>query len=152
MWQATIQKLIARDTIRMVCIDEAHLYASFGVEFRSEFYALQGILFEPLKNKRPKNINVPVLLMTATASQSMINDITTLSGIQLTNTNNVIWPNNVKRMSPRNVGIHIIFDDSGALRKIKSAINQMCSNGIPTDKMIVYTNSLKRSKHLKKLI
>jgi superfamily II DNA helicase RecQ len=151
-WQTTLWRLIAKDSIRLVCIDEAHLYASFGVEFRSEFYALHAILFEQLKLKRPKNINVPVLLMTATASQSMINDITALSGVHLTNTNNVIWPNDVKRMSRRNVGIHISFDDQGALRKIKSVLNQMFSTGIQSDKMIVYTNSLKRSKMLKKLI
>jgi superfamily II DNA helicase RecQ len=44
-WQTTINRLIAAGTLSMVAVDECHLFASQGMEFRNEFQKLKHVLF-----------------------------------------------------------------------------------------------------------
>ncbi len=43
-----IQSLLDAGLLRLVCVDEAHLFAKFGLYFRSEFYRLKTVLFRQL--------------------------------------------------------------------------------------------------------
>jgi superfamily II DNA helicase RecQ len=62
-WQGTFDGLIEQWKMKVLTIDECHLFASFGLEFRKEFLDLKDALFSKLaQSPNP----IPVLFMTAT--------------------------------------------------------------------------------------
>jgi len=46
-WRKAIWGIIQKDKLNLVCVDEVHLFCSFGM-FRSEFYALKEALFDKI--------------------------------------------------------------------------------------------------------
>jgi superfamily II DNA helicase RecQ len=58
-----------------MCVCEAHLYMMHGLHFRPNFFKLKEILFDKMKNS-----NIPVVFMTATATEDTIGRIKQLSG------------------------------------------------------------------------
>ncbi len=148
-WADTIDKLVQGDLLRFVSIDECHLFSSFGMEFRHECYSLRPILFEKLNNN-PNGRHVPIMLMTATPTKQMINDLETLTGLKV-NTTNVIWTNDPHKTRRREVGLHLEMKDS-SLQKIKKVVDLVCDQDEEVKKFIVYTNSKQRCRHLKKAL
>jgi superfamily II DNA helicase RecQ len=45
-FRPVLYELIAKKVLRLICIDEVHLFARFGLHFRDEFPALKECLFE----------------------------------------------------------------------------------------------------------
>lgn len=66
-WQKTIRIMLQKRTLSFIAVDECHLFASQGMEFRGEFYGLQEALFSSVTNHASSS--VPILFMTATATK-----------------------------------------------------------------------------------
>ena len=64
----------------MAAADEIHLHASFGVTFRDEFMALKDALFKHVLG-RDGMTRIPIILMTATCTKSIIKDIEAMTGM-----------------------------------------------------------------------
>ena len=145
LWQQTICTCFRNGTLRLIAIDECHLYASHGVEFRSEFSDLKKVLF-PVANRRIIKEPVPVLFMTATASSLMLHDLESLTGLSFHPTDDLVWPRHHSGVQRRNIFLDLTFQDS-PLRRIKRDVVKTChaSGG---RKVMVYSNSRKAITHL----
>jgi hypothetical protein len=139
-WKATFQSLIKKKLLITLSIDECHLYASFGVEFRREFVALRECLFQHVQQAE---YSIPVLFMTGTGSRPMIGELEQLTGLVFSIEDNVKWPIMPSAFSRRNVTLGIKFD-STPLRLVKAKLRTL-DDAMEKTKMIVYTNSVKRS-------
>ena len=81
-WKSLMVRLIDKEILNLVCIDEIHLFVMFGITFRKEFTALRSsFLRHLLSNVDPRymyssglccDLKVPLLLMTATLNQSLL--------------------------------------------------------------------------------
>jgi hypothetical protein len=84
----------------MLCIDEVHLFVQFRLTFCQEFALLQPVLFKKLRVQvsRPSaklsrfHTTVPVLFMTATCNQTMVEKIEKLSGLRFHHSSSIFWP------------------------------------------------------------
>jgi superfamily II DNA helicase RecQ len=85
-WLPLLKALIKPKILRMVCIDEVHLFVSHGLFFRSEFFQLKTNFFDHLATS-----NIPVLFMTATATKIMLEHLEHLTGFGI-DPRNLIWP------------------------------------------------------------
>ena len=128
----------------MLAIDECHLYANFGIEFRSEFYLLRQFVLDKLSGCLTHNI--VVLFMTATATKGMGEDLEFLTGLSFDKVKDVLWPSDLEAVKRRNVGLRMNIDNS-PLRRIKFFI-RVLETALLKEKIIVYTNSLKRLHRL----
>ena len=139
LWQQTIAACCRNGTLRLLSVDECHLYASHGMEFRAEFGQLRKCLFRTIlrETKHP----IPILFMTATASQSMVNDLSALTGLSFDLQRDLIWPSSHSGVQRRNVFINLSFKES-PIRRIKSDLLTI-SRSNKGQKLIVYSNSRK---------
>ena len=145
-WQETISRCCHNGTLRLIGIDECHLYASHGMEFRAEFGALRKCLFKIVT--RQSKIPIPVLFMTATASSAMVEDLQTLTGLRFDVTQDLLWPHRHSGVHRRNIYLELSFKDT-ALRRIKAELVKTCRS-TTGQKMIVYSNSRKAILNLHK--
>jgi hypothetical protein len=76
LWRSLLFRLLRNRRLKLVCIDEIHLFAQFGLWFRSEFFALRDALFKHLlvfdRDCQPHRTRVPILGMTATANALLL--------------------------------------------------------------------------------
>ena len=143
-WQKTLVNCARRGALRLVAIDECHLYAGHGIEFRQEFGALQSTFINKLQ--KVSVIPIPLLFMTATALLSMVNDLQLLTGLSFDPQSDFLWPFHHSGVQRRNIFIDITFKDS-PLRRVKADLVSICrTNG--NRKLIVYSNSRKGIMHL----
>ena len=143
-WQETLSRCCDNGSLRLLAIDECHLYASHGMEFRAEFGELRKCLFKTLT--RQSKIPIPVLFMTATASPAMVDDLQTLTGLRFDVKEDLIWPHRHSGVHRRNIFLDISFKDT-ALRRIKAELVNTCKS-TTTHKLIVYSNSRKAIQNL----
>ena len=143
-WQRTLTKCASKGALRFVAIDECHLYAGHGVEFRQEFGELKAAFLDKLETHSP--IPIPILFMTATASLSMVKDLEFLTDLSFDRTKDFVWPHQHSGVHRRNIMIDLTFRDS-PLRRVKSDLVRI--SRVPGNrKMIVYSNSRKAIMHL----
>ena len=81
-WRSVMVTLIDRRVLKLVCIDEIHLFVMFGITFRKEFTLLKKSFFRHLVcNRDPRytystglchDLKVPLLLMTATFNNKLL--------------------------------------------------------------------------------
>ena len=157
-WRSLMVSLIRNGVLKLVCIDEIHLYVMFGVTFRKEFVNLRDTFFKHLiddtyrdpresigtrtpPTNSPTNLpcylKVPLLLMTATFNPTLINLMESMIGIKILR-ENYLWSSRDK-MARRNITIHIKFTTQ-TTRYIKTVLHRsMCGN--LHKKCIVYTNT-----------
>ena len=138
-WQQTLVTCFRRGLMRFISVDECHLYASHGREFREEFGDLRAILFQMAK--RHASVPTPILFMTATASSEMLSDLESLTGLQFDKDDDLMWPHQHSGVHRRNVFIDITFQDT-PIRKIKRELikTSRSPNG---RKLMVHSNSRK---------
>ena len=97
--------LIQKCILKLVCIDEVHLFVMFGITFRKEFTALKTLLFRHLLNNiDPRytyssglcvDLKVPLLLMTATFDNTLLDLLQKMIGIKVI-PQNYLWAGKVK--------------------------------------------------------
>jgi hypothetical protein len=86
-WTECLSCMISNSLLRMVYVDKVHLCVMHGLHFRPQFFQLlKDILFDKM-NTCP----IPVVFMTATATEEMLQNAKRLSGLSIlrSNTN---WP------------------------------------------------------------
>jgi superfamily II DNA helicase RecQ len=110
-----IDSLIAERLLSMLCIDEVHLFVQFGLTFCQEFALLQSVLFKkllvqvsPSAEQSRFHTNVPVLFMTATCNQTMVEQIKKLSGLRFHRSSSIFWPS-ADAMHHRNVCLRLAY-------------------------------------------
>jgi hypothetical protein len=146
-WTKCFHLLIQRPHVPFsIFLDECHLYASMGIEFRKEFGVLKEALFDFITIYRP---STPIVHMTATASAAIIDDLESLTGVAFDTDLDLLWSTDPKTVSRRQVGIDLIFQES-PLRSMKSYLRLQppASN----EKFILYTNSRRKCNALHSLI
>ncbi len=85
-WTKQLPRMIQAKVLNMVCVDEAHLHVMHGLCFRPMFFKRKEILVDKMKNS-----NIPVVFMTATATEDMIGCIKQLSDLDVS-PENITWP------------------------------------------------------------
>jgi superfamily II DNA helicase RecQ len=125
--------------LKMVCVDEAHLYVMHGLYFRPKFFKLKEILFDKMKNS-----NIPVVFMTATATKDMIGHIKQLSGLDILS-ENITWASS-EGIQRRDVIVEVCWKEQ-VIRDFKDLADNILGSTEFT-KIIVYTNSKALSNEL----
>ena len=90
-WKTVVIGLINRRVLKLVCVDEIHLFVMFGLTFRKEFTLLKASFFRHLidNSNTVDNTNgcyclkVPLLLMTATFNRELISLLEQMIGIKI---------------------------------------------------------------------
>lgn len=146
-WCSIMIKLIDRGSLKLVCIDEIHLYVMFGITFRKEFTLLKKSFFKHLRTERgPRysyasglchDLKVPLLLMTATFNKSLLGILEKMIGVKVLPTN-FIWSGRDK-MSRRNICINVSFTNQSSHTVKKVLVSNLGDN--IHKKAIVYTNT-----------
>jgi superfamily II DNA helicase RecQ len=93
LYQDIFQGLLDRKILSGVCIDEAHLFVQFGLQFCDEFHLLWPSFFNRLHTSRSYLTKVPVRFMTDTASLDIICQLEKLTGLSFLPCTIVLWPN-----------------------------------------------------------
>jgi hypothetical protein len=143
-WQRTLNYLIENGTIKLLTVDECHLFASFGLEFRKEFLDLDHTLFSKL-HRSPHAL--PVLFMTATGTKQMVDELEKLTSLQFRKPENILWPSRPAEFSRRNVSLELKFNDT-SVSDVKSYIRTLNDPALANNQFILYSNSVKRCTHL----
>ena len=144
-WNSLLIKLINNGVLKLVCVDEIHLFVMFGVTFRKSFVNLKESFFKHLidqsKNKKDSphavHLKVPLLLMTATFNNRLLGLLEKMIGIKVLR-ENYLWSGRQK-MARRNISINVAFTLQ-TTRVIKTVLTSTLSDNLDK-KSIVYTNT-----------
>jgi len=153
-YQLLVKTLIKNRTLRQVCIDEVHLFAQFGLWFRSEFIDLRNALFNSLRptrscrtatsggatsstNPRTTATVVPVVFMTATCDQVILNQLQNMTGLFF-ESSNIFWPD-VHGMQQRRQCIEYVPSPMG-LKNVKARLPPLYQSS-ERKQWILYSNS-----------
>lgn len=131
-----IEKLVTQDKLALIAIDEAHSLSNWGHSFRSDYRKL-----DFFKDDFP---TIPILALTATATNAVINDIAT--NLKLKN------PKIIKHSVDRdNLYIEVAMRDDNIDTKIVDIINKYGSDG----RVIIYCKTTNKTdsvaENMKKL-
>ena len=138
-------KLINNGVLKLVCVDEIHLFVIFGVTFRKSFVNLKDTFFKHLidnskttsSSSHDVHLKVPLLLMTATFNNRLLGIMETMIGIKVLR-ENYLWSGR-KKMARRNIRINVEFTLQST-RVIKRVLKSTLSDNL-NKKCIVYTNT-----------
>jgi superfamily II DNA helicase RecQ len=83
VWHIMVDSVMAKRLLSRVCINEVHLFVQLGLTFHQDFALLQPVLFKKLQVNQVSpsaklssfHTTVPVLFMTATCNQTMVEQI-----------------------------------------------------------------------------
>jgi hypothetical protein len=84
--------------LKLFAVDEAHLFVQFGLYFRDEFFAMKSLVFDLLAIDGGKTTRVPVLFMTATATERILEQLEKMTGLVFNRDLNIFWPNPIEMM------------------------------------------------------
>ena len=147
-WRTLIIRLINNGVLKLVCVDEIHLYVMFGLTFRKEFMTLRDSFFKHLVDhkmevgNRTTNdlscyLKVPLLLMTATFNPRLLSLMESMIGIKIMR-ENYLWSSRDK-MARRNIKMSVLFTQQ-TTRYIKTVLQNSLSSNVDK-KCIIYTNT-----------
>jgi superfamily II DNA helicase RecQ len=109
VWCELIDFLIANERLSMVCVDEVHLFAHFGMTFRKEFQQLENKLFRKLRiGESRTRTKVPILFMTATCTASIVDRVEAMTCLSFNRVDNVFWPCPIE-MGHRHVHLDVVY-------------------------------------------
>jgi hypothetical protein len=91
LYYALFRELITKDSLKLLTVDELQLFVQFGRRFRNEFFALKEKVFAPLSLCGGKQSRIPILFMTATATTTILEQTTLLTGLIFCR-RNIFWP------------------------------------------------------------
>ena len=153
-WKQTIDSLIERGLLRLICIDEVHQFVMFGCTFRPEFALLKESLMKkiaiPNDNAAHLSIQLKIslLLMTATFNTELLTILQSMIGIRIT-PSMYLWSGR-EDMQRRTVRISI-STSSHYLKSIKLILSDLLSSN-PDKKAIIYTNTATKAESIKEEI
>ena len=144
-WKSVVIGLMNRRVLKLVCVDEIHVFVMFGLTFRKEFTLLKASFFRHLIDESNSlnttngcyYLKVPLLLMTATFNRELMSLLELMIGIKIL-PYNYLWGNR-DEMKRRNIKIDVDFTTQ-RLRHIKNVLSSTLSGNLDK-KCIVYTNT-----------
>jgi len=154
-WNAVFIGLIERKVLQLICIDEIHMFVTFGITFRKECTLLKQLFFKHLVDQYSTDspshkftagdattylglyLKVPLLLMTATFNPELLRLLENIIGIQVAS-QNYLWGGR-NSMGRRNIHIHVDFTTQ-RLRHVKTVLNATLLGNL-LKKCIAYTNT-----------
>jgi hypothetical protein len=158
VWLELIKYLIEKKILKMICIDEVHLFVEFGVTFRPSFCELKQKLFsliidnsndQPTSTSIPTSssmstlsstttsLKVPLLCMTATFNHYLLLLLQKMIGITF-NINNFFW-NGPDSFKKRNIKITLKYSNQ-VFRFVKESLSVNLKPHIES-KAIICSNS-----------
>ena len=119
-------QLLIQKTLTLITVDELQLFVSFGLRFRPEFHALKEKVFPKLKASDDSDAptNIPVLFMTATATNKILTQLQLLTGLSIKK-ENLFWPS-ARQLLQRKCYIHFDFSVRANM-KLRDRINHLMS-------------------------
>lgn len=141
-YQNMFKHALASSSLKLVVVDEAHLFAQFGLWFRDEFLALKALVFDPLTNDGGRTTRVPVVFMTATATKVLVEQLEKITGLSFDRHLNVFWPN-PKDMKSRvqYIGFSLTDAPLNEFKKVLDRTQDKNSNGESRRQWIYFCNS-----------
>ena len=144
-WRSMFVGLINSKVLKLVCVDEVHLFVMFGATFRKEFTLLKESFFKFLIDPSPAAqsdiigtfLKVPLLFMTATFNSSLLDMLQKMTGVRISPPNYLL--SSRSNMARRNIRIHVDFTTQ-RLKYIKSVLEDTLANNLKK-KCIIYTNT-----------
>jgi hypothetical protein len=137
IWRKLLDLIIQKKLLRFVSVDEIHLFVHFARSFRQEFAWLKPYLFSKLQARgSAMRTTVPVLFMTATCNETILENVELLSGLKFHQAN-VFWPP-PSGMRHRNVIFDVLYS-SRPLAVIQPRLKKMLATNA-TSKYIIYSN------------
>jgi hypothetical protein len=92
IFKTMLQSLLLRKLLRLIAVDEMHLFVHFGLSFRKEFRDLDEHLFALVRTSMPNRTTVPILFMTATCSKRIQADMESMTQLKIPSST-IFWPN-----------------------------------------------------------
>ena len=144
-WKGTLLDLHRRRILRLVVIDELHLYLQFGVSLRLEFKQLTNMLLKVLFPSSDLQSHPSLLVMTATITNRWLELFNKLTGISFIHSD-ILWalPDDMAR---RDVKMSFYLGDS-VLKKMRLDLIAFLKSST-TKKVIIYTNTRTTANKLK---
>jgi superfamily II DNA helicase RecQ len=144
-WKGTLLDLHRRRLLRLVVIDELHLYLQFGVSLRSEFKQLTNMLLNVLFPSSDLQSHPCLLVMTATITKRWLELFQKLTGISFI-PSDILWalPDDMAR---RDVKVSFYLGDT-VLKKMRLDLISFLKSST-TKKVILYTNTRVTANKLK---
>lgn len=134
-----LSKLINTCAIKLVVVDEIHLFAQFGRSFRSEFNDMNEKFFRLIPKK------TPMLFLTATCTKRIKASFETAIGLPITH---VWWPS-ARNMIDRKVSLFVSYSSRPFSNMSKSIALMLKEETDLPSKFIVYSNVRSRIKDVK---
>ena len=154
-WNLTMQQLIEKGTLRLVCIDEVHQFVMFGCTFRPEFGLLKDTLFKKIRvdndmfstnsSQLSVSLKVPLLLMTATFNNELLRLLQLMTGIRIL-PSMYLWSGR-QSMQRRTVRISVSVSTQ-YLKFVKCILKDLLSSNLHK-KVIIYTNTATKAESIK---
>ena len=136
-----IASLMKVSFLRLIVVDEIHLFAHFGRSFRTKFNDLKKKLFLKVPKK------TVMLFLTATCTKRIKSSFETTMGVDITH---VSWPSAVE-LADRKVSLFVSYS-SRPFSNMSKSIAMMLkdeNSSFPNSKFIVYSNVRSRIKDVK---
>ena len=89
-FRLAVMRNIERRVVRMVAIDEAHLYAAHGRSFRESIRVLREVFFKTIYTVDAEYTPL-LLMMTATMPKPLLKSISDLTNVDFTNPDHHQW-------------------------------------------------------------
>ena len=149
IWLDLIKDLIGKQIVKLICIDEVHLFVEFGVTFRPSFCLLKEKLFSMILTNtsndaitssstiKTTSLKVPMLCMTATFNHNLLTLLQQMIGIYF-HANNLFW-NGPLLFRKRNIKICIKYSKQ-TFRFVKDCLSNIIKPHIHS-KAIICSNS-----------
>ena len=117
-----LKKLIEIGLLRLVCVDEVHLFVHYGLLFRKEFAMLSSTLFRHSITDKGAGYKtkIPVLFMTATCTCQIFGQLQDLTSLKFPpSLINVHWPGPVDMMN-RHIMITVLYTNQPSSQFVKT--------------------------------
>ena len=137
VWLKLFKKSLLSNKIKLLCIDEVHLFVDFGLTFRKHFTILKEKLFNLLIVHDSSILKIPVLYMTATFNYQKLQYLIKMTGINVL-PQNVFW-GDFNSFQRRNIYISSSYTNQ-IMKKLKSSLETSLLIA-PTNKAIIYSNT-----------
>jgi hypothetical protein len=144
--QALFKHLVKTKLLRLLAIDEIHLFVQFGKSgFRKVFCELKATLFDEVRGNNyqtgglAKQTTCPILWMTATCTKEEVDDLESMTGIAIKhNSHSIFWPS-AKIMFNTTVTIDLRYTETPIMPFKKLVFPELRLNR--TKKYLYFTNN-----------
>jgi superfamily II DNA or RNA helicase len=145
VWLSFFKTSLSQQHIKLLCIDEVHLFVDFGLTFRKNFLLLKEKIFKLVTTNNDSCLKIPILYMTATFNIQKLHFLKQLTGINVLS-QNIFWGDYIS-FQRRNIYISTTYTNQ-SMKKLKLAI-QSCLLTSNKNKCIVYTSTAAKAQSYK---